>query len=350
MIMHITDINNSQIITAAFAKGMAKLNNSNIQANSKSMKLPFGRVLHDELGGANNLHALRRPARHFMPLNNSKINQYPETLLASKGVNKPSKSSIIEQYNAYKEDQLMSNPGGDNFFLNNTGEVIDDNYDHSRITKRVGKDLTDAGNNLLNAVKDLGIGAKIKYVDKLGNIIDGRKIGFAGTVVNFFKNVASGLSLGVYSPEGEAKPHGGTGRIKHLFRKIVKDALIGDVVRGVPKSVIHIGEDILFAGLNAVEVVPDVTIGNVKAGRKITTAIFDNTQVVMDFVTDVIPGGDASTRTRSFELAKGLKGLPIINNLTTPEEKQDEKDWRYVRNTNFRKVIETIPSLIPFRI
>jgi len=42
--------------------------------------------------------------------------------------------------------------------------------------------------------------------------------------------------------------------------------------------------------------------------------------------------------------------LPIINNLTTPEEEQDKKDWRYVRNTSFRKVIETIPSLIPFRI
>jgi hypothetical protein len=169
-------------------------------------------------------------------------------------------------------------------------------------------------------------------------------------MVNFFKNVASGLSFGLYSPEGEAKPHGGVGRIKHLFKKIFKDALVGDVVMGVSKSVIHIGEDIMFAGLNVVEIVPDATIGNVKAGRKFTTAIFDNTQVIMDFVTDVIPGGDASMRTRSFKLAKGLKGLPIINNLTTPEEEQDKKDWKYVRNTSFRKVIETIPSLIPFRI
>ena len=348
--MDITN-NNSQIITEAFAKGMAKLNNSNLLAlNNKSKKLPFGSVLYDELGGANNFHSLKRPTRQFKPLNNSKINQYPETLFKSKGVNKPSKFSIIEQYKTYKEDQLMSNPGGDNFFLNKTGEVIDNKYDHSRITKRLGKDLADVGNNLLNAVKDLGIGAKIKYVDNLGNIKDGRKVGFAGTIANFFKNVASGLSFGVYSPEGEAKPHGGVGRIKHLVKKIFKDALFGDVVRGVPKSVIHIGEDIMFAGLNAAEVVPDATIGNVKAGRKFTTAIFDNTQVVMDFVTDVIPGGEASTRTRSFKLAKGLKGLPIINNLTKPDEKQDEKDWRYVRNTSFRKVIETIPSLIPFKI
>jgi hypothetical protein len=349
--MDITNINNSQIITDAFATGMSKLTNPNFPAfNSKSMKLPFGRVLSNELGGAKNNSTLRRPARRFIPLNNSIINQYPETLFASKGVTKPSKSSIIEQYKTYKEDQLMSNPGGDNFFLNKTGEVIDNNYDHSRVTKRVGKDLADAGNNFLNAVKDLGIGARFRYVDKFGNVNEGRKVGFTGTVVNFFRDMASGLTFGLYSPEGEAKPQGGTGRIKHLFKKIFKDALVGDIVKGVPKSVIHIGEDIMFAGLNAVEIVPDATIGNVKAGRKLTTAIFDNTQVIMDFITDVIPGGDASMRTRSFKLAKGLKGLPIINNLTTPEEKQDKKDWRYVRNTSFRKVIETIPALIPFRI
>jgi hypothetical protein len=106
----------------------------------------------------------------------------------------------------------------------------------------------------------------------------------------------------------------------------------------------------MFAGLNAVEVGPDATIGNFKTGRKITTAIFDNTQVAMDFLTDVLPGGEASIRARSFKLAKGLKGLPIINNITTPEKNDDEKEWKYVRNTSFRKVIETIPSLIPMRI
>lgn len=349
--MDIRNTSNSVIIAEAFVKGMARNNNPTLLAfNSRSAKLPFGRVLNDELGGANSLHTLRRPARHFMPLNNSKINKYPETLFKSKGVNNQSKSSIIEQYKIYKEDQLMSNPGGDNFFLSRTGAVIDNNYDHSRITKRVGKDLIDAGSNLLNAVKDLGIGAKIKYIDKHGNIQDGRKVGLAGTVVNFFKDVASGLSFGLYSPEGEAKPQGVAGRVKHLFKKIFKDALIGDIVKGVPRSAIHIGEDIMFAGLNAIEAVPDATIGNFKIGRKITTAVFDNTQVVMDFVTDVIPGGDASMRTRSFKLAKGLKGLPIINNLTTPEEKQDDKYWRYVRNTSFRKVIESIPTLIPFTI
>ena len=349
--MTIGNFNNSPNITETFIKGMAKSDNPTFMAlNSKPAKLPFGKVLNQELRGASSFHALRRPERHFMPLNNSKINQYPELMFTNNSVNKPSKSSLLEQYKTYKEDQLMSNPGGDNFFLSKAGKVINNNYDHSKITKRVGKDLSDAGNNLLNAVKDLGIGAKIKYIDKHGNIQDGRKVGLVGTVANFFKDTVSGLSFGLYSPKGEMKPQGGVARVKHLFKKIFKDALVGDIVKGVPKSAVHIGEDIMFAGLNAIEAVPDATIGNFKAGRKVTTAIFDNTQVAMDFVTDAIPGGDASARTRSFSLAKGLKGLPILNNLTTPKEKQDETEWQYVRNTKFRKVLETIPSLMPFRI
>lgn len=244
----------------------------------------------------------------------------------------------------------MSNPGGDDFFLNKASKVIDKYYDHNKFSKRVGKDLADAGNNLLNVVKDVGIGAKIRYVDKHGNIKEGRKVGLAKTIANFFRDVASGLTFGAYSPEGEVKPHGGIGRIKHLFKKIFKDAIFGDIVMGIPGSAIYVGEDVMFAGLNAIETIPDATIGNFKAGRKATTAIFDNTQVALDFVTDVLPGGEASERARSFKLAKGIKGLPIINNFTTPEKESDEQEWRYVRNTNFRKVIETISSFIPIRI
>ncbi len=346
--MDIPNTDNSQVITQAFAKGMAKLNSPNLVSFNNSSKLqPFGRVLNKELYNVNNFSFQRNNARNFKPVTPAMVNPYPETYFPNKNVNRHPESSLIEQYKIYKEDQLMSNPGGDNFFLSRASGVIDNGYDHSRISKRVGKDLADAGNNLLNAFKDLGIGAKFKYVDKNGNVNEGRKVGLAGTVVNFVKDVASGLSFGIYTPEGEAKPQG-VGRIKHLFKKILKDAVVGDIVKGIPRSAINIGEDIMFAGLNAVEVIPDATIGNFKAGRKATTAIFDNTQVALDFITDVLPGGEASGRARSFKLAKGLKGLPIINNLTTPEKKDDEKEWKYVRNTSFRKVLETIPSLIPF--
>lgn len=348
--MDIHNTDNSQVVTQAFAKGMAKLNSPNFVTFNNSSKLqPFGRILNKELNSVNNFHFPRNNTRNFIPVTPAKANLYPETYIPNKNVSKPPSSSLAEQYKIYKEDQLMSNPGGDSFFISRTSGVIDNNYDHSRISKRVGKDLADAGNNLLNAVKDLGIGAKFKYVDKNGNVKEGRKVGFAGTIVNFFKDMASGLSFGIYSPEGEAKPQG-AGRVTHLFKKIFKDALVGDIVKGVPRSAINIGEDVMFAGLNAVEAIPDATIGNFKAGRKATTAIFDNTQVAMDFLTDVLPGGEASERARSFKLAKGLKGLPIINNITTPENKDDEKEWKYVRNTSFRKMIETLPSLIPVKI
>ncbi|MFQ5688118.1 MAG: hypothetical protein ACE5GV_15830, partial [Candidatus Scalindua sp.] len=331
--MDIHNTDNSQVITQAFARGMAKLNSPNLVSFNNSSKLqPFGRVLNKELANVNNFNFQMNNVRNFKPISPAMVNPYPETFIPNQNVSKPPGSSLAEQYKIYKEDQLMSNPGGDSFFLNKASGVIDNGYDHSRISKRVGKDLADAGNNLLNAVKDLGIGAKFKYVDKNGNVNEGRKVGFAGTVVNFVKDVASGLSFGIYSPEGEAKPQG-AGRIKHLLKKIFKDALVGDIVNGVPRSAINIGEDVMFAGLNAVEAVPDATIGNFKAGRKATTAIFDNTQVALDFLTDVLPGGEASGRARSFKLAKGLKGLPIINNLTTPEKKEDEKEWKYVRNT-----------------
>jgi hypothetical protein len=119
---------------------------------------------------------------------------------------------------------------------------------------------------------------------------------------------------------------------------------------GISRSMIYVGEDMILAGLNSIEVIPDATIGNFEVGRKAITSIFDNTQVVLDFATDVIPGGEASRRTRSFKLAKGLKGLPIINNITTDENGAVELNWRYVRNTKFRKVIETVSSLIPVSI
>ncbi len=280
----------------------------------------------------------------------TKKSYYRETYIPNKTPEKLSKYSVLQQYRLYKEDQLLSNPGGDNFFLNKASGVIDNDYDHSKFSRRVGKDLTDAGSNLLNVVKDMGIGAKIKYVDNHGEIKEGRKVGFAKTLGNFFKNVASGLTLGAYTPGDEAKPHGGIGRTKHLFKKIFKDAIVDDIVMGVPRSMIYVGEDIMLAGLNTIEVIPDATIGNFKAGRKATTTIFDNTQVVLDFVTDVMPGGEASGRTRSFKLEKGLKGLPIIYNITTDEKEPIELNWRHVRNTNFRKVIETVSSLIPVSI
>jgi hypothetical protein len=319
---------------------------------------PFDRFLNEDLNDIEGLYTQRQHIRMLTPDKNmieplddwTEKSYYHETYIPNKTLEQLPKYSVLQQYNIYKEDQLLSNPGGDNFFLNKDSGVIDDDYDHSKFSRRVGKDLADAGDNLLNAMRDMGIGAKIRYVDNRGEIKEERKVGFIKTLGNFFKNIASGLTLGAYTPEGEVKPHGAAGRTKHLFKKVFRDAIVSNIAMGVPRSMIYVGEDILLAGLNSIEVIPDATIGNFEAGRKATTTIFDNTQVVLDFATDAMPGGEASIRTRSFELAKGLKGLPIINNITAGKNEAIELNWRYVRNTNFRKVIETVTSLIPVKI
>ncbi|MDR4504155.1 MAG: hypothetical protein MRK01_05080 [Candidatus Scalindua sp.] len=316
----------------------------------------FDIFLNNELKGIKQFNRQKQKMMIFQPEGDgvrpsekTTANQYPETYVSPKGIGKLPKSAVLQQYKIYKEDQLLSNPGGDDYFIDKTTGVVSNNFDHSSFAKRVGKDLKDAGGNLLNAAKDVGIGAKFNYVNNRGEIKEARKVGFAKTMVHFFKNIASGLTFGSYTPASEVAPQGGIERIKHFFGKIFKDAILGDVVKGVPRSVINVGEDLLFAGLNTLETIPDATIGNHKIGRKATTRIFDNAQVVLDLATDVMPGGEASGRTHAMNMEKGLRGLPIIHNLSTSENRDNGEDWRYVRNTYFRKVVETLLSLIPFR-
>lgn len=263
---------------------------------------------------------------------------------------------IMEQLKKYKEDQLLSKPGGDCFYLDKDTSIIDYQADQSEFIPRVGKDLKDAADNVVNILKDVGMGATMKYVDKDGRIQETKKVGFVGTLVNFFKDAASGITLGKYTPNGEKTPDTALDTTKHFLKKVFVDALLKDVIVGIPRSAVHIGEDTAFAAINLAETIPDATIGNFKTGQKITTEVFDDTQVLVDFVTDVIPTGEASSRTRAFSFKKGIKGLPLVHNLTEPEkkvesegEKKDE-NWKYVRNTPFRKTIESVASLIPTQI
>jgi len=253
--------------------------------------------------------------------------------------------SLKDQFKKYKEDQLLSKPGGDNFTTKNDNSVV-----QSKFTKRVGKDLKDAGENFKNIFKDIGTGATIKYVDKDGNIKEGKKVGFAGTIVNFFKDMASGITFGKYTPEGEDAPDNALEATKHFFKKIFVDALFKDAVVGIPRSAIHVGEDAVFACINLAETIPDATIGNCKAGQIVTTEFFDDAQVFIDFVTDVIPMGEAGSRTHAFTFKKGLKGLPIVYNITSPEQGVDDENWKYVRNTPLRKTIESVATFIPIRM
>src|SRR3990172_8393216 len=118
-------------------------------------------------------------------------NNFETQALYSDAKKEASSISLKDQFKKYKEDQLLSKPGGDNFTIKNDNNVIEYSIDQSKFTVRVGKDLKDAGENFKNIFKDIGTGATIKYVDKDGNIKEGKKVGVAGTIVNFFKDIAN---------------------------------------------------------------------------------------------------------------------------------------------------------------
>ena len=76
---------------------------------------------------------------------------------------------------------------------------------------------------------------------------------------------------------------------------------------------------------------------------RVATAVFDNVQVALDYVTDILPAGDAWIRVHSPDLKE--YEAPILNNIRRPEVSDGDSRWRYVRNTSFRKAIETVGSL-----
>ena len=252
---------------------------------------------------------------------------------------------LSTQIAIYKEDQLLAHPGGDNYFIHRTAGVYDPDFDRRLFQNRVGKDLADVGENLLNMVKDLATGSKFKYVDKDGEIKDGKRVGFLSTMKNFFEDLLSGLSFGAYVPAGEKAPEGPGASLLHFAKKVFYDAPFKDLLVGIPHSGINIVKNALFAGLNLLQVVPDATIGNFDWGHKLTTTVFDNGQVVVDYLTDIVPGGEAWLRVH----AAGSTGeitLPILYNLKTSEQGVADSRWATVRNTPFRKTIETLGSLL----
>jgi len=252
------------------------------------------------------------------------------------------KLNRISDWEKYKDDQLLSNPGGDHYYLEQK-KVVTELKDQESFWGRVGKDLSDACGNLKNFFKNLLFGSKIQYRDKDNQIKESTQKGLVGSVVDFFKDFGSALSFGTWRPDGEKAPQGFTKRCCFFFSKM-KEAIFGDIVQGVSGSIVHMGEDILFAGWNMLETIPDATIGNFKKGRELTTAVFDNGQVAIDYMTDIIPSGDAWLRVHSTDLKK-LK-LPVFHNAKMPEHNTEDVRWRHVRNTPFRKTIETIGSLL----
>ncbi|MFQ5965204.1 MAG: hypothetical protein ACE5KZ_13095, partial [Candidatus Scalinduaceae bacterium] len=146
-IMDISKINNSKIFTEAFSKGIDKYYTPNLKSFSNAESQSFGKILDKKLITINGLKSQRLNTSTFMPKRNISVpkdmnvtRHLPDMRMQNANYIKLPKSSVLRQYTVYKEDQLLSNPGGDNFFLNKSSGVIDNNYDHSRFSKRIGKD------------------------------------------------------------------------------------------------------------------------------------------------------------------------------------------------------------------
>lgn len=254
--------------------------------------------------------------------------------------------TLSEQMAKYKVDQLIADPGGDNYFRENKSVIVHNEYDQHKLKTRIGKDLSDARENIMRLIDDIGKGSTKNYIAPDGSINTYHRLGLQGSLGNFVKNVSSGLTFGAYVPEGEEKPHGGVGRVKHFFSKIFKEGLLQDLGKSTTGAVVSGLRHSVLAAVNTLEAVPDATIGNLEFGQKLTTKVFDNGQVAVSYLTDVIPGGEAWFRVHSPGKTEEGRMLPVYYNLKTSEQNIDDPRWATVRNTPFRKTIESVGALI----
>jgi hypothetical protein len=251
-------------------------------------------------------------------------------------------SGLLSDMAKYKDDQLLRNPGGDAYDLKGPAVVADLDAHHS-FTSRIGKDLSDAWGNCQRFFQNLAFGSELQYRDSSGQIHTTHQKGLLSALGDFFKHSASALTFGLWTPQGETAPSGLRERFLHFLKK-TKQAFLNDLIQGLPSGINRMGRNLILAGWNLVEVIPDATVGQFDAGRKLTTTVFDNGQVVVEYLTDVIPSGDAWMRVHSASWRE-LKA-PILFNLSKLEHSVEDTRWEAVRNTPFRKSIETIGALL----
>ena len=322
---------------------------SEIPRSCQELRGDFESHLHEELSGRDSDEPVVNPTFTLLPPDID-LENLPNSFSSGNAIPAYQKemhhnARQMSDWQKYKDDQLLSNPGGDDYYLKER-KVISDPKDQESFWGRIGKDLSDSFDNLKKSFKDLFFGSEILYRDENNQIREGTQTGLIGSVVELFKDLGSALSFGVWRPDGEAEPEGVGERIGFFFSKM-KESIFGDLVQGVGGSAVRIGEGLVLAGWNLAEVVPDATIGNFEEGRKLTTTIFDNGQVAIDYLTDILPTGEAWLRVHSpnFDDLNDAKA-PILYNIEMPEHYMKDARWRYVRNTPFRKTIETIGSLL----
>jgi hypothetical protein len=245
-------------------------------------------------------------------------------------------------FEKYKEDQLLKNPGGDRYCLERK-MVLAPSALPTSFGARIRKDFTDALGNLKNAWENLFAGARFCYRDGNGRIAEARRRGCAASCLDFARDLAGALTLGHWRPAGEP-PREGWGERLRAAAAHLKKALGQDLGEGVIGGLGHVAKNLLLAAWNLLEVPADATIGNVRPGREAVSAFFDNGQLAIEYLTDIMPGGDAWLRVHAPNLDDGR--LPVVNNWRMAESGVEDARWRYVRNTPFRKKLETLGSLL----
>ncbi len=247
------------------------------------------------------------------------------------------------QFDTYRIEQLLSNPGAKTVDYE-TGKITSTQARDMSWGNRIAKDFHDSILNLRNFFLNGTVGADKNYVDPQGKVGQAKSsAGLLGSLVDFFKDMASALSFGLYRPDGEPAPDNPVEAFGFAASKL-KEAIGGDLIGGTLGSLVQMGEDLILSGWNLVEAAPDILLGGFDAGRVAVDTIFDNGQVAIDYITDVVPGGEAWMRVHAWDIEGGH--LPVIYNLKTPEQFPDDQRWEFVSNTPFRKSIETIGSLL----
>ncbi len=248
--------------------------------------------------------------------------------------------NIEDQILLYRQEQLLSNPGAKSFDYH-AGAMVDSSkmgWD-SRIVKDIEDSILNFRDFFLN-----GVSGAPKFAINTDGALEQEKSspGLLESLVNFLKDLGNALTFGTLQADTPGLGHA-TGGLSFVISKL-KEAVGADLIGGVAGSLIQMGEDLILAGWNLTESVGDIFMGGFDPGKKTVDTIFDNGQVAIDYITDVLPGGEAWMRVHAYDFSEGE--FPVIYNLKRPKHLPDDPRWQEIQNTPFRKAIETVGSLL----
>ena len=248
---------------------------------SKASGVNFKNILGTEVGAANKNAVIVSSPTSFM---NSSGMLMPASISAKPGISVQDASKVYQMHDKqniqplsswqkYKDDQLLRNPGGDDYIIKNDGTVGDAISKSESAWDAVKKDAANAWGNFKKFFGNLFCGTEFSYRAEDGTIKQAKTRGLIGSVVDCIKSVGKAFTFGAF--ETEKPPEGLWGRVKYFFSNI-KKAVFDDLIGGVTGSAVRMTENAALTALNLAEIIPDATIGNFEIGRDITSAVFDN--------------------------------------------------------------------------